>query len=344
MPVAPDVQTIKTNQAVDDAAANTLTESIKALNNQFTNRYGPEFNKSYLEQLNSGKIPHTELNRDLLREPGVNDASHKDTLRYSRLVDALNNKRFITPGQAGVRSAYAVGGRTGRSDSIDFGDVYKMDGIETAESRAQKRAEGYEAKQKGREIDRRESVKDQGPEFERLLQMARLAQAGNLNTEELRQRGELYDAQIANRYNLPFELMRDRYATQLGMSTQEYQAQVQFAQMQFATMLQRYIQYVTMQEIPTAKIMQAMKYATGRPEDTVALGMLTQGYNLPNVSPAVFANMGYMMNAGANAVKNPVGYIEFAGELKKLLEQQGIKLSNDAQKAVGNNKGTKDNK
>jgi hypothetical protein len=338
VPTAPGVHAIQTDDAVDEKALQTLTDSIAKFASADA-RFGEDFNKKYLAHLNSGKIPHTELGRDLLREPGVNDASHASTLRYSRLVDALNNKRFITPGWAGVRGTFANdGGRVGANDKPDYGQVYKMDGLETAESRAQKRAEGYEEKQKGREIERREGVKDQGPEFERLRQLAIIEQSRALNAEELRERGALYNAQIANRYNLPFEMMKERYATQLGMSMHEYQAQVQFVQMQYAMLLQRYIQYVARQEIPISNVIQAMQYNTGQAGEMLVAGMVSNALSVPNISPAQYAVAGYLVDKGTNAYENPQGAMRDFGVIQQMINNVGVEASNAAQKGVRNNR------
>jgi hypothetical protein len=184
---------------------------------------GLGFNDDWIRRLGSTAVPYTGLGQDFTRKTGVNDASHRKTLQYSRLVDALNNKRFISPGQAGVRSTYASnGGRTGRSDAIDYGNVYKMDGLETAESRAQRRAEGYEEEEAKREIKRTQDVKDMPAIMERLKQLAVLDQAQGLTNAQRAEQQQLFAALVNNQYNIPYMMMQERFRTQLGMDQQQY--------------------------------------------------------------------------------------------------------------------------
>lgn len=243
-------------------------------------------------RLGSNAVPYTGLGEDFTRKTGVNDASHKDTLRYSRLVDALNNKRFITPGWAGVRSTYANGGgRTGRSDPVDFGTVYKMDGLETAESRAQRRAEGYEQEDTRRALTRKHNVMDIPTEMERLTELAVLAQAGELTAAQRAEQQQLFTAMLNNEYNIPYMMLQEKFRTQLNMGQQEYYTMLamylqQYAQLnnmktaeyaaqigmdqaryntmlstlaqQFGTQLAKYITHYTQLELPIEKVMQVM--------------------------------------------------------------------------------------
>jgi hypothetical protein len=211
-----------------------LQESLDKLIKPDAN-IGQDFNDAWIKRLGSGAVPYTGLNTDFTRQTGVNDASHKKTLRYSRLVDALNNKRFISPGQAGVRSTYANnGGRSGRSDSIDFGQVYKMDGLETAESRAQRRAEGYEEEDTKRGIKRKHDVMDMPATMERLKQLAVLEQAGKLTDAMRAEQQQLFTSLLHNQYNIPYMMMQDKFRVQLGMSQQQYNTALAMQMAQYA--------------------------------------------------------------------------------------------------------------
>jgi hypothetical protein len=267
-------------------AKRKLQEALKRFASPDKN-LGLNFNDKWISRLGSTAVPYTGLGKDFARKTGVNDVGHKNTLRYSRLVDALNNKRFITPGQAGVRSTYSTkGGRTGRADAIDYGDVYKMDGLETAESRAQRRAEGYEKEDTERRISRKNDVMDMPAAMERLKQLAVIEQAGKLTEDERAEQKQLFNSILNNQYNIPSMMMQDYYRSQLHMNEQQYQTELalilaQYAAMnglttqeyaaklgmdqsryntmlgmvshQFAAQLARYIHFVTGMEVPIAK-------------------------------------------------------------------------------------------
>jgi hypothetical protein len=224
------------DKALEINAQEQLRKSLRELKPADEN-IGLGFNDDWFGRLGSTAVPHTGLGQDFTRKTGVNDVGHKNTLRYSRLVDALNNKRFISPGQAGVRSTYANdGGRSGLNDKIDYGEVYKMDGLETAESRAQRRAEGYEKEETDREIKRTQDVKDMYADMERLKQLAVLEQAGKLTDTQRAEQQQLFTALLNNQYNIPYIMMQDRFRMQLGMDQAKYNTQLAMNLARYATM------------------------------------------------------------------------------------------------------------
>jgi hypothetical protein len=323
VPAVDKVAPIPTDPKVDEIAIRTAEEAIASLPK--AGKYNPvDFNKQFLDYINSGNIPHTGLDEDPVRKTGVNDATHKDTLRYSRMVDALNNKRYISPGQAGVRSTYAnAGGRTGRADPIDFGQVYKMDGLETAESRAQKRAEGYEALERGREINRRENVKDMGPELARLNQLAAIEQTRDLYAAEIRERETIYNAMIANRYNLPFQMMQTQYG-----------ARIQQLQHMYSTQLSAYLSRIIGINIPADKVALALQYATGKPQDMNTFSILGNILGTGNISAQQAMLTGELVSRGANYTDIPT-MLQTYQWLQQQLNTAGVSASDATQKTVG---------
>jgi hypothetical protein len=321
---------------------------------------GLGFNDAWFKRLNSGAVPHTGLNKDFVRKTGVNDVGHRKTLQYSRLVDALNNKRFISPGQAGVRSTYAnKGGRSGRGDAITFGNVYKMDGLETAESRAQKRAEGYETTEREREIKRREDVKDMPAALEKLKQLALLDQAGKLTDTQRAEQQQLFTALLHNQYNLPHLMMQDKYRTELGMTQQQYNTELamlmsqyaaqngmttaQYAAMlgmdqarynsmlgmvmqQFGMRLNEYIQWTTGYHMPQAKVDAVLANP-----DYLYSSMLggAFGVGAPDIATRLFAQG--IQEAGID-LRNP-NIDQTLDVLRRILEamqKSGVNASNEA--------------
>jgi hypothetical protein len=249
---------------LEETAKRITDENVKALPEP-DSRIGLGFNDTFFGRLQTDAVPFTGLNQDFVRKTGVNDVDHKNTLRYSRLVDALNNKRYIGPAKFGS-STLVRGGAYTTGETPAVGDIYKMDGIETAESRAQKRAEGYEAIERGREIGRREDVKDMPAALERLKQLAVLEQAGKLTDAEVAERKELFTSLLQNQYNLPYMLMQQEYATQLGMTPQQYASTIALQMARYASDV-----HLTAQEYATRLGMDSSRYNT-------MLGLTTSQY------------------------------------------------------------------
>jgi hypothetical protein len=247
-------------------AKETLKTSLAQLMKPDAN-IGMDFNNAWFKRLNSTAVPHTGIGKDFVRKTGVNDVGHKDTLRYSRLVDALNNRRYIGPAKGGASQVIHGHGVVSVGNSaIGPGDIYKMDGLETAESRAQKRAEGYEALERGREIGRREDVKDMPAALERLKQLAVLDQAGKLTDAQRAEQQQLFAAMLNNQYNIPYIMMQQRYNKELDMTQQQYNTMLAMQMAQYAAM-----NGLTTQQYAAQLGMDQARYNT-------MLGMVTQQF------------------------------------------------------------------
>jgi hypothetical protein len=234
--VREEVGALDADGKLEENAKKQLTEAMASLKRPREN-IGMDFHDDWFQRLGSTAVPYTGIGKDFPRKTGVNDVSHAKTLQYSRLVDALNNKRFISPGQAGVRSTYANnGGRSGLNDKIDYGEVYKMDGLDTAESRAQRRAEGYEKEETEREIKRTQDVKDMPAAMERLKELAVLEQAGKLSDAQRAEQQQLFASILNNQYNIPYQMMQNRFQNRLSMSARQYDTALAMQIAQYAAM------------------------------------------------------------------------------------------------------------
>jgi hypothetical protein len=221
---------------------------------------GEDFFDDWVKRLGSNKVPYTGLNTDFTRQTGVNDASHKKTLKYSRLVDALNNKRFVKPGWAGVRGTFAAnGGGVWANDAPNAGELYKMDGLETAESRAQQRAEEYEKEDTKRGIQRKQNVMDMPAAMERLKELAVLQQAGALTDDMRAEQRELYAAVLQNQYNLPYQMWSAEYQNTLAMAQARYNTMLTMLQQRFTMTLQEYIYRVMRIQVPMEQVELVLK-------------------------------------------------------------------------------------
>jgi len=140
--------------------------------------------------------PRSEYTR---RNQNANAMSDPETLRLSRLADAINNRYYRNPYQFGTGVALYGGGTSGDVTG-HIGEQYRMP-IETEEMRQQERARQYEALGRGRQIGREEDFYD-----------LRLQQDRDRMAEYLRNTAGWSDAQIQTymqRYgqNLTYEQM-----------------------------------------------------------------------------------------------------------------------------------------
>jgi hypothetical protein len=363
-PSVPTSAQMDPNGKLEENAKKKLAESLNNLPSA-TKNLEPGFNDDFFKRLGSSAVPYTGLDQDFVRKTGVNDASHKDTLRYSRLVDALNNRRYIGPAKGGTFDIiHGQGAVQSGNTAIGPGDIYKMDGLETAESRAQRRAEGYEATERGREINRREDVKDMPAALERFKQLAVLEQARALTQEEMAERRQLFTAMLNNQYNIPYQLMQARYSTELGMTQQQYNTMLamqmaqyaaqnglttqQFAAQlgmdaaryntmlgmvtqQFATVLAEYIYRVTGIYIPQDKVNMMMANP-----DYLTRGMLGNAWGIgsPDLQAQLFSQAlnGMGINIGSASIDQ---ILAAQAQLLRQMEAAGIKQSDESQKAIG---------
>jgi len=167
------------------------------------NRFSPEpeWEKFYNDLINN-RIPFAHQNEDLtrnsMRNPNVNDATYRQTLKYSRLADKMNNRYFLRPPDT---IGTGIGGQvTGGTQGVtgQQASLYRMP-IETEEMRQMQRLREYEALARGRQIGRTEDFRDQSQ---------RLTLAMNL--EKLRRSSELANELVYQMVQAPYrqELMR----------------------------------------------------------------------------------------------------------------------------------------
>jgi hypothetical protein len=355
---------VPTDPGTDDMSSKALSARAKELTETAVNNLPDpdvnmplDFNHDFFNHLRSKETPFTGLGKDFLRKTGVNDTSHKDTLRYSRLVDMLNNRRYIGPAKGGTADLVRGSMVTTGNSAIGPGDIYKMDGLETAESRAQRRAEEYEALDRERDIQRVHDVKDMPAALERLKHLQVLEQAGKLTDAQVQERQQLFAALLNNQYNLPYMMMQtrfnkdldmtqqqyaaelalqmtkyaaetgvtvQRFAAQLGMDAAQYNNMLGLVTQQYGTVLAEYLQRVVGIGIPVDKVNNMMLYHTGNAVDYARSGMLGTAFGIPSMDMGTMMWLGNWIDAGYNAMN--------AGDIPKLLAGMQ-KLSTEMTKA-----------
>lgn len=160
------------------------------------------------------------------RYTNINAKSREETLRLSRLADALNNQYFISPRtgstlRGGLRGQGVVG------EQVQYGSLYRMP-FETEEMRQMERMRDYERAVRGRDIGRQataldiQTIEQQRAQYEEYLRTVR-----KLNEEQVRQHMEMFDYQMGyskairdamiQRANLAFEL----HLSRIGIPTQQ---------------------------------------------------------------------------------------------------------------------------
>lgn len=99
----------------------------------------------------------------------INAKSRSETLRLSRLADALNNRYYRSPRATGNYSRTFGGGVTGEGPSQ--GQLYQMP-VVTEESREMGRQGQYEGMQRSAELARQQGAMDLALEYEKMRQQA----------------------------------------------------------------------------------------------------------------------------------------------------------------------------
>lgn len=102
--------------------------------------------------------------------------------RYSRLVDALNARKWGTTTAAGRYNALT--GATENTGGNRWVDM-SIPGVQTAESRGQRRAEDYEAMSAGSAIARDDMLKRMAPELEKVRNTLKMNFADRLDSKQL---------------------------------------------------------------------------------------------------------------------------------------------------------------
>jgi hypothetical protein len=127
----------------------------------------------FLERMRNGQAPYSHLGENqvrIARDKSANDRSGADTLRYSRLVDRLNNRVYTEPMDIGSEF-HGWKGDTGAA--MRMPGRYQMPKVQTAESRAQARAETYEDRKNALEQARTDAYKNYDIAMNSLFQNAR---------------------------------------------------------------------------------------------------------------------------------------------------------------------------
>ena len=127
----------------------------------------------------SDSIPETNESWSQTRNKDpANGMNARDTLRYSRLADALNSKDWVTydPTNVSLRGGGVSGGGV---KNLNIKDV------NTAEMRAQNRNEQYENTEVVNEQTRRDLYKKFPYEMKKAVELAKVDMAKNANSAEL---------------------------------------------------------------------------------------------------------------------------------------------------------------
>lgn len=114
----------------------------------------------------------------------INMKNREDTLKYSRLADALNNQYFRSP-QIGSTLQGGIMGQGVVGQHANFGELYKTP-FETEEMRQMQRARELEKLMKERELGRQQASMDRDLEQEKAEYMKRLELSGKYSDEKLR--------------------------------------------------------------------------------------------------------------------------------------------------------------
>jgi hypothetical protein len=184
--------------------------------------------RKFGEQLKKGEMAYAHMGENQVRGPrdkSANDRSAIDTLRYSRLVDRLNNRVYLdgfNPGS--VSHGWKVS--RGTPTPMQLPDVYQMPKVETAESRSQERNEAYEAKKRSAEMQRQEDYKNYDLANNALFQQARAGKMTGSFNAELERAQALYNEQLfAQKYarDDAFKRSYDSFIAQLGLDKQSAQ-------------------------------------------------------------------------------------------------------------------------
>ena len=157
----------------------------EALRNHFNSIWEEAYNNDFLHQREN--LARTE------RGYNVSDMTPEETLRNSRLADALNN-RYYRSGQH-INSMMATEGGGESGSLANYGSLYQMP-IETEEMRQQQRNRQYEALAQGRRINRQQDMTDMQLEHERDEYQRYLKNILHLDDEQIRRYMDRYDYNV----------------------------------------------------------------------------------------------------------------------------------------------------
>jgi hypothetical protein len=165
----------------------------EAMNPQYWERHreAVDYNMGLLENnpwLNVG----VDLSRGSLQR-NVSDMTPQETLRYSRLADALNNRYYR--GLEQLRSGVALRGGQYSGSTAQLGERYQMP-IETEEMRQMQRTRGYEQATRMAEIARQQATMGVPLEQTRARLEMQLKESGNLSDSQIKQIMDIFDYQL----------------------------------------------------------------------------------------------------------------------------------------------------
>ena len=127
------------------------------------------------------------------RTRNVSDMTPEETLRYSRLADALNNRYYR--GMQQLRSGVALRGGQYSGSTGSLGELYRMP-IETEEMRQQARSRDYETLVRASEIARQQVLKGLPLEQAQARLAAQLRESTNLSDSLIQQNMAVFGHQL----------------------------------------------------------------------------------------------------------------------------------------------------
>ena len=127
------------------------------------------------------------------RTRNVSDMTPEETLRYSRLADALNNRYYR--GMQQLRSGVALRGGQYSGSTGSLGELYRMP-IETEEMRQQARSRDYETLVRASEIARQQVLKGLPLEQAQARLAAQLRESTNLSDALIQQNMAIFGHQL----------------------------------------------------------------------------------------------------------------------------------------------------
>lgn len=127
------------------------------------------------------------------RTRNVSDMTPEETLRYSRLADALNNRYYR--GMQQLRSGVALRGGQYSGSTGSLGELYRMP-IETEEMRQQVRSRDYETLVRAAETARQQTLKGLPLEQAQARLAAQLRESTNLSDTQIQQYMAVFGHQL----------------------------------------------------------------------------------------------------------------------------------------------------
>lgn len=137
------------------------------------------------------------------RTRNVSDMTPEETLRYSRLADALNNRYYR--GMQQLRSGVALRGGQYSGSTGSLGELYRMP-IETEEMRQQARSRDYETFVRAAEVSRQQALKGLPLDQVQSRLAAQLRESTNMSDAQIQQHMAIFN------YQLQYDLLRQQQA------------------------------------------------------------------------------------------------------------------------------------